>query len=282
MIATNDKSETSNELNANRHRVVFISGGSSGIGEATAREFAKSGFKVAISGRNKQRLDDVKEELKRLTPIKDDTNLDNRFLALEVDFEDYEQVEPLIGLVVAKFNRLDVLVNNAGYLGRGCDSVEKEFFQDFQKVLQVNLMAATRLSQLAAPHLIKSPRGVLLNVLDRVANPSISYCVSKAGLSMLTKTLANELEGTGVRVVAVAPGPISTRTSPPIDTLASTTSFGRIGDVQEVANVIRFLESEQAGFIHGCTIYINGGSMARIAITTGPYTPKTGVAPQTN
>lgn len=257
-------------------RVALVTGGSSGIGEATAIEFAQAGFRVAITGRDGVRLNKVIENLKNSTPIK--TDQDTLFLALEANFEELTQVEPLVDQVIAKFGQIDVLVNNAGYLGESRDLWHKEFFTDFQNIMQVNLMAVARLTQLAAPHLMKSQRGVVINissVLDRMAYPNISYCISKAGLAMLTKTFANEFEGTNVRVVAVAPGPVSTRISPAIDTLACTTSLGRMASSSEIAKVVTFLESEKASFVHGSTFDVDGGYLARVGLVGCPgYKPK--------
>lgn len=241
--------------------MVLVTGGSSGIGGSTALEYAKLGYKIAITGRDEDRLNKVFEEMTNLSPSKSKDN----FLILKVDFEDTAQVDTVVKQTVDKFGQLDILINNAGFAGKRRGLNHPEFFEDFQKIMQVNLMSATRVAQLAAPHLVKT-KGVIVNVssvADRIANPSISYSVSKAGLSMLTKTLANAFEGTGVRVVTVSPGPIKTNFSPRTASMAPMTSMNRAGESIEVANTIVFLTSDKASYIHGCTIDVDGGMYAK-------------------
>jgi len=242
-------------------KVVLVTGASSGIGEAAALEFAKLGYKVAITGRNQERLSKVLQSLVSESPGASASD----FLALVADFEDQEQVEPLVEQTVNKFGRLDVLVNNAGSSGKKRGLADADFFEDFQKILQVNLMAATRLAQLSSNHL-KQTKGVIINVssiADRLAMPSIAYSVSKAGLSMLTKTLANALDGTGVRVVTVAPGPIKTNFAQGIEKFGFISSLQRVGEALEVARTIVFLSSDKASYIHGCTIDVDGGTYGK-------------------
>lgn len=246
---------------SNQDKVVLVTGGSSGIGAATAVEYSKLGYKVVITGRDKNRIQNVLDQLTSLSPSKNTNN----FLALTANFEDPAQVDPIVEQTLNKFGQLDILVNNAGYRGEAKGLNGAGFFEDFQNIMQVNLMAATRLAQLASPHLIKT-KGVIINVssiCDRLPTPSISYSVAKAGLSMLTKTLANALEGTGVRVVTVAPGPIVTNFSSNLDKYGKATSLQRAGEATEVANTIVFLASDKASYIHGCTIDIDGGLMSK-------------------
>lgn len=243
-------------------KVVLITGASSGIGKATAVEYAKLGYKLAITGRNKERLDQVVESLGSVSPSK---SASSDFLALVADFEDPKQVEPVVVNTLNKFGRLDILINNAGYTGERFSILEDGFYEDFKNIIQVNLMAATRLAQLAYPHVVKS-KGVIVNVssiADRIATPTMSYSISKAGLSMLTKTLANSLDGTGVRVLTVSPGPIMTNISRGIDKMGPTTSLGRVGQPVEVASTIVFLTSDKASYIHGATIDVDGGCMVK-------------------
>lgn len=183
---------------------------------------------------------------------------------MRVDFENPKQVENVVSDTVAKFSQLDILVNNAGYMGKKLGLADKNFYEDFQRVIQVNLMAATRVAQLSIPYLIKT-KGVMINlasVVDRVAFPLIAYSVSKAGVSMLTKTLANSLGDSGVRVVTVAPGPVKTDLLDGIE-LDSYTLMNRVGAPIEVANTIIFLCSDKASFITGCEIDVDGGYITK-------------------
>lgn len=244
-------------------KVALITGGSSGIGNAVAIEYAKLGYKVAITGKQSEDISEIVKQLEAHLP----DNCTDHILTIEADFEIPAQVEPIVEKVVEKFGRLDILVNNAGYTGNKSGLMDDKFFDDFQKILQVNLVAPTRIAQLAIKHLTKT-RGVIINVssiCDRIAVPNISYSVSKAGITMLTKTLANALEGTGIRVVTVAPGPIRTNFSQEMDAYARMSSLNRIGEAKEVANAISFLSSDKASYIHGCTVDVDGGSYSKFA-----------------
>lgn len=245
--------------NQPRQKVVLVTGASSGIGEATAIEYAKLGYKVAITGRNEERLAKVLEQLFANSPSRSQ----NDFLSIKADFDDATQVDPVVEQTISKFKRLDILVNNAGFIGKKHELKHPDFYDDFQSIIQVNLMAAVRISQLAHSHLVES-RGVVVNVssiADRLALPAISYSISKAGLSMLTKTLANALDGTGVRFVTVSPGPVLTNIvdASELKALGQFSSLHRTGTSQEVADLIVFLSSDKASYITGCTVDVDGG-----------------------
>lgn len=249
-------------------KVVLVTGGSSGIGEAIAIEFMKNGYRVAFTGRNKDRIKKVFKALVELAPGKSDEHV----LAITVDFEDKGSVETVIQQTVNKFGRLDVLINNAGYSGKKRTIKDSDFFEDFQNIMQVNLVSAVRLSQLAVPHLVKA-KGVIINVssiADRVALDSMSYSISKAGMSMLTKTLANALEGQGVRSVGISPGPVKTNFAVGIQHAGYVTSLGRVGESEEVAQFALFLASDKASFIHGSVLDIDGGTLTKFGGTFRP------------
>lgn len=240
-------------------KVVLVTGASSGIGEATAIEYAKLGYRVAITGRNEERLGKVIEQLTASSSSRDG----DRFLAFRADFEDPAQVEPIVEQTINKFKRLDILINNAGYLGKKCELDHADFYDDFKRILQVNLFSAVRISQLARPYLVES-KGVIINVssiADRIGMPAISYSISKAGLTMLTKGLTNGLDGTGVRVVTVSPGPVVTNIADPqqLTGLGFLSSLHRAGKSKEVADTIVFLSSDKASYITGCTLDVDGG-----------------------
>lgn len=237
--------------------MVLVTGGSSGIGESSAKLYAQLGYKVAITGRNEDRLNKVLEAMVNLSPNKSKSD----FLILKADLEDPKQVDSVVSGTVAKFGGIDILVNNAGFMGENRHIELDGFFEDFKKILQVNLFAPVRIAQLATPYLLKS-KGVIVNVssvADRLGSPTISYSISKAGLSMLTKCLANAYDGRGVRVVTVAPGPIKTNFAENLDLYGPTTSLMRAGEAEEVAQTIVFLSSDKASYIHGCTVDVDGG-----------------------
>lgn len=234
----------------NETKVALVTCGNSSISEATALEYAKLGYQVAFIERNADKLKNINNQL--IATMRGlNQSPEKRFFALQVDFERSTEVDHVIDKVIEKFGRLDILVNNAGYSGDSTKTpAASEFFEDFQRVLQLNLMVATRFAQLASPHLIKT-KGVIVNVSsDCVAAPTISNRVSKAGLSMLTKTLANAHEKTGVRVVGVA-------ACPNVNHLKSNMDKNHKIQWVEVAKVIVFVSSDKSSYIHGSTLDIN-------------------------
>lgn len=242
-------------------KVAIVTGASSGIGREVALEFSSQGYRVTIVGRNRERLNEVFDSMVKASSSKSADN----FISIVADFADPKQVDQVVEKTIEKFSNIDILVNNAGSPGGRRSLQDPDFFEDFSSILQVNLITATRLSQLAVKHLVKT-KGVIINVssvADTIATPSISYSVAKAGLTMLTKTLANALDGTGVRVVTVSPGPILTNFSQRTSAYGSLTSLLRPGEAKEVANVVAFLCSDKASYIHGTTIEVDGGLCAK-------------------
>lgn len=239
-------------------KVALITGASSGIGEAAALEFAKLGYNVVITGRNDARLESVAN---KLTQECKDSNV----LSLKVEMSDEQQVDTVVAKTVDHFGRIDVLVNNAGTLGHETQIQEPDFYDDFKNIMQVNLFAPVRLSQLALPHLEKT-KGVIVNIssiADSFAIHTVSYSVSKAGLSMLSRTLVNALEGNGVRVVTISPGPIATNIVPEMESAAAITALNRIGQPKEVADLIVFAATDKGSFIHGANLCIDGGMLPK-------------------
>lgn len=257
-------------------KVVLVTGGSGGIGQATALEFARLGYKIAITGRDLERLEKTIDLLVVEAEVEasksrgksgDNIKRESHYLAIKADFSNLQEIDQVVCRTVEKFGHLDILINNAGYSGASPPLEDPKFFEDFQMTIQVNLIAPTRIAQLAAPHLKRS-KGVLINVssvADRVAFPWMGYCVSKAGLSMLTKTLAVALDSTGVRVLTVAPGPILTNFAPhqSLEAHASMTSLARIGRAEEVAQAIVFLCSDSASFIQATCLDVDGGWLTK-------------------
>lgn len=244
---------------SNAEKVVLVTGCDCGIGLATALKFAELGYRVSITGLGDDSLAESIGKLIQASASKDKAN----FLSTKADFLCDDQIDPVVSRTIDHFGRLDVLVNNAGIIGKNKLITESDFFEDFQNVLQVNLMACVKLAHLVVPHL-KATKGVMISmssIADRVPSPTVSYSVSKAGISMLTKAFANALLGTGVRAVAVAPGPVSTRITS--DKFGCLTLLDRVAQKEEIADLIVFLASDKAAFIHGTTVDIDGGFQAR-------------------
>lgn len=249
-------------------KVVLITGASSGIGAETAREFSKQGANVVITGRNKENLDEVAKSCEELSPNK------LKPLAVISDVNKESDSEELIKTIIQKYNKLDVLVNNAGVLDAG--SIENTSLAQYDKIMNTNVRAVYYLTMLATPHLIKS-KGNIVNVSSVAGLRSfpniLAYCVSKAALDQFTRCVALELALKGVRVNAVNPGVIVTgihlkgsmtekEYEEYLEKCKITHAIGRPGETKEVSSVIAFLAGDGASNMTGVTIPVDGGRHA--------------------
>ncbi|XP_020715504.1 uncharacterized protein LOC101451153 [Ceratitis capitata] len=246
-------------------KVVIVTGASSGIGAATALEFAKHGAKVTLVGRNEANLKASVASCKAanskadLLPIIADITVD---------------AKRIINETVEKYGQLDVLVNNAGIFEVG--NILDIDVDQFDRIFNTNLRAVFLLTKLAAPHLIKT-QGNIVNVSSVTglrAFPGLStYCASKAALDHFTRCIALDLAPHKVRVNGVGPGVIVTdiharRGLTPegvaeyLELCKQTHALGRVGEPKEVADAIIFLASDNASFITGAVIPIDGGKHA--------------------
>jgi NAD(P)-dependent dehydrogenase (short-subunit alcohol dehydrogenase family) len=238
-------------------RVCVVTGAARGIGEACARRFVADGARPVIV--------DVDDE--RGLALADE--LDVTFVRCDVG--DREQVEGMVGAVIAEHGRIDVLVNNAGIFRSAplLDLTEA----DFDEVLRVNLKGAFLTGQAVAREMVRAGRGAIVNmssVNSVLTIPAIAgYNVSKGGLNQLTRVMALDLADKGVRVNAVAPGTIATemaRASVLTDPEAtrrvmSRTPMGRFGEPSEVADVVAFLASDAASYLTGEIVFVDGGRL---------------------
>lgn len=239
-------------------KVTLITGGAQGIGEACARRFAREGAFVVIT--------DV--DLGRGTALAHALGID--FVACDVGNK--AQVDRFIATAVAKYGRVDVLVNNAGIF-KAADFLDVTE-DDFDAVIRVNLKGAFLVAQAAARVMAKAGKGSIINMSSVnavLAIPSIaSYNISKGGINQLTRAMALALVDQGIRVNAVAPGTIATELAEKavltsVDAKArimSRTPMKRLGTPAEVADVVAFLASDAASYITGEIITVDGGRMA--------------------
>jgi NAD(P)-dependent dehydrogenase (short-subunit alcohol dehydrogenase family) len=239
---------------------VLVTGASSGIGRATAELFAREGAQVAMVARRKEALDEVTRSLPQ----------DHAF-TIAADVTREADAERAVREAAERMGGIDVLINAAGILKSG--DVSQTSLALWDEMLNVNLRAVFHLMQLAVPHL-KASRGNVVNVSSvtglRAFPGVLAYCVSKAGVDQLTRCTALELAPFGVRVNAVNPGVIVTSLHSAggmgveqyqtfLERSKSTHPLGRVGQAQEVADLIVFLASERASWITGATISIDGG-----------------------
>jgi len=244
---------------------VLITGASSGIGQAIAVRFAREGANVAINYRSGAEQAEATQVLARAAR----TNGGGRDVIVQADVSQEDQVKAMFMTVIDSFGSLDVLINNAG-IQKACPSHEIEA-ADFDRILRVNVRGPFLCAREAIRHFLsRGGGGVILNnssVHEVIPKPKyLSYSVSKGGLENLTKSLALEYAGHGIRVNAVGPGAVVTPINRAwIDNpkargeVESHIPMTRAADAEEIASVFAFLASDDASYITGQTIFACGG-----------------------
>ncbi|XP_067015341.1 3-oxoacyl-[acyl-carrier-protein] reductase FabG [Anabrus simplex] len=248
-----------------KDKVVLITGASSGIGAGTALYFASLGAKLAVCGRNEENLKKVSEQC-----IAEGLSTD-KIMCILGDLCDESVCQRTINEVIEQYGRLDVLVNNAGRLIPG--SIETMTMQQYDAQMNLNVRSIVVLTQLAIPHLLKT-KGNIVNVSSvtglRAFPGILAYNMSKAAVDQFTRTVALEMAGRGIRVNAVNPGVIITEVHKRggmseqeyeqfLERGKTTHAMGRVGTVEEVSKVIAFLASDDASFVTGVTLSVDGG-----------------------
>jgi 3-oxoacyl-[acyl-carrier protein] reductase len=246
-----------------KDRVALITGGAAGIGKATAEKFLQEGARVVIC--------DVNQEAGEAA-IKD---LGDQAAFYQVDVTQKESVLKWVKAVLAKNNQIDILVNNAGILRdsllvkmKDGELVKQMSEADFDLVIAVNLKGVFNCTQAIAPEMIRQGGGVILNATSIVGIDGnlgqSNYVATKAGVIGMTKVWARELGRYSIRVNAVAPGFTATDilTSMPdkvLEGMKAQTPLGRMGQPADIANAYLFLASDEASFITGETLRVDGG-----------------------
>ena len=238
-------------------RVAVITGGSQGIGRATAIRFVEEGASVVVADVNEERGAAVVEDLEKQGGTV-------RFVQTDVSHR--EQAEALAGQVHAAFGRIDILVNNAG-ITRDARLV-KMSAEDFDAVVAVNLKGVFNCTQAVVPSMIEAGYGRILtaaSVVGRYGNfGQTNYVAAKAGVVGMTKTWARELGPKGITVNAVAPGFIETDMVAAVpekvlEMFREKTPLRRLGTPADIANAYLFLASDEAAFITGAVLSVDGG-----------------------
>ena len=243
--------------------VSFVTGGAGGIGREISRSFARHGYDVGIHyNTGKERAEALAAELRSVFGVK--------ALTFGADFAQPESICKMFGALADGLGAPDVLVNNAGASDWGL--LTDISGSVWQRQLDVNLSAAFYLCKCAAPAMITRKRGAIVNISSvwGIAGGACeaAYSAAKAGLIGLTKALARELGPSGIRVNCVAPGVIDTEmnlihSKETLDRLAEETPLCRLGKAHEVAAAVYFLASEEASFITGQTLCVDGGFLQR-------------------
>lgn len=238
-------------------KVAIITGGGRGIGEATAKKFAKEGAKVIIADINVEDIERTVSEIQAMG---------GEAMGLTVDVTNTESVNKMIASTVEKYGKLDVLVNNAGIT---MDATLLKMTEDqWDKVIDVNLKGVYICGQAAAKVMVEQGSGVILNASSVVGVygnfGQTNYAATKWGVIGMTKTWAKELGKKGVRSNAVAPGFILTpmvKKMPEnvLDMMKDKAPLKRLGEPEDIANAYAFLASDEAKFITGAVLEVTGG-----------------------
>jgi 3-oxoacyl-[acyl-carrier protein] reductase len=242
-------------------RVALVTGASRGIGAATAVRLARDGCAVVLAARS---VDDLRAVAKQIETDGGDA------LVVPTDVSDADALDALMAATLERFGRVDLLVNNAGVLPPATRT-ERVAVDDWKRTFDLNVHGPWYLACRARDAMVEGgDGGVVVNVTSTASlYPSIgfsAYNASKAALTMLTKTLALEWARDGVRVVGIAPGKVETELVQPIlrydeKKQNRVNPLGRVGQPEEVADLIAFVAGAQAGYITGSIITIDGGEL---------------------
>jgi 3-oxoacyl-[acyl-carrier-protein] reductase len=239
-------------------KVVFVTGGSRGIGKAIALKYAQNGYNVVINYvSDKTNVEELQKEF---------TKLNVECLIEKADVSKSEEVEKIVKKAIEKFNKIDVLVNNAGITRDGLLMRMKE--EDFDKVIEINLKGTFLITKSVIPYMLKKRDGKIINLASVVGVTGnagqCNYSASKAGIIGFTKSIAKELASRNIRANAIAPGFIDTDMTSILsdevkDSINVQIPMKRMGTTQEIANVAYFLGCEESSYITGQVINIDGG-----------------------
>lgn len=245
-------------MNHYKDKTVLVTGASRGIGRAIALAYGERGANVVVNYvRSKEKAEDLVKEI---------NDLGGQGFSVQADVSDFDAAQRLIEETIKHFGKIDVLVNNSGITK---DQLMLRMTEDdFDQVVRVNLKGTWNMCKHITRHFLKLRQGSIINISSVVAligNPGqANYVASKAGIIGLTKTLAKELGSRQIRVNAIAPGFIQTDMTDKLPDAAKEAylkqiPLNRLGQPSDIANLCTFLSSDQASYITGQVISVNGG-----------------------
>jgi meso-butanediol dehydrogenase / (S,S)-butanediol dehydrogenase / diacetyl reductase len=253
------------------NKIAIITGGTSGIGQATALRFAEEGADLVITGRRSTLGKTVEAECR---------NKGVRCVFVEADHSKAEDCQRVVDVAIKEFGRIDILFNNAGIVTKGTAETTDE--GTWQSTIDINITAVWRMSKLVLPHMKQQGRGAIVNngsdwsvVAGMNAFP---YIMSKGAVGMMTKAMALDYAREGIRVNAVCPGdtfvdrwmqkgyfegsdPVTLEEA--IKESSAYIPMGRFGKPEEIANAVVFLASDEASFVTGHLLLVDGGNTAQ-------------------
>src|SRR5712675_454564 len=240
-------------------RVAFVTGASQGIGRACALKLSAEGATIAVAARNQDKLEELVREI---------NGAGGKAAAFALDVCDEEQVKSIVKGLITQFGKIDILVNNAGITRD--QLVMRMKRADWDAVLQTNLTSAYLCIQQVIPSMLKQRWGRIINITSIFGQMGqagqANYSASKAGLIGLTMAIAREVGSRNITCNAVAPGFIETAMTAVLSdefkqTAVKQIPLGRVGTPEDIANSVAFLASEEAAYITGHVLNVNGGML---------------------
>ena len=239
---------------------VLITGATRGIGKQIAITLAKQGYNIALNYRKEnEELENTKKEIEKIGV---------QILAVKGDVANFEDCENFVKQVIERFGQIDVLVNNAGITKDMLLMRMKK--EDFEQVIDTNLVGTFNVTKNVVPYMMKARSGRIINISSVVGISGnagqTNYSASKAGIIGFTKSLAKEIASRNILVNAVAPGFIETNMTDVLkddvkQEIAKNIPLKRMGTAQDVANVVKFLASDDSSYITGQVINVDGGML---------------------
>lgn len=250
------------------NKVVLITGAGSGIGRATAKRMASEGARLMLVDRNEEGLDQTCSELPAGTEV----------LRQAMDVSEEAAVEKCVADTIAHYGQLDVLCNNAGIAGGDYGTAPEQSLETWQKIISVNLYGVMLFTKYASRQMIEQGQGAIVNTASvagiRSGAGGNAYSASKAGVINFTMTSACDLGGHNIRVNAVCPGLVETGMTKPVfdyarsnnkeQKLGARCELRRYGRPEEIAAAIAFLGSDDASYVTGQALAVDGGNTASL------------------